>query len=104
LELVQDAEINQTTGKSVLAEMLQSGLSAQEIIKKQGLRQVSDSNQISMMVQTVLDDHPTQVAEYLAGKEGLINWLFGQVMRATSGKANPTIVRNELNRQLLKRR
>jgi aspartyl-tRNA(Asn)/glutamyl-tRNA(Gln) amidotransferase subunit B len=40
------------------------------------------------------------VAEYLSGKEGLINWLFGQVMRSAKGKANPQVVREELSKQL----
>jgi len=100
LQLVQKEEINQTTGKSVLAEMLQSGKSAEDIVQAKGLRQVSDSSQIAAMVKSVLDANPEQVADYLSGKEGLINWLFGQVMRAAKGKANPQVVREELNHQL----
>ena len=97
---VQKGEINQTTGKIVLAEMLQSGKSASQIIETRGLRQLSDSDQIAEMVKAVLDEHPEQVEEYLGGKDGLINWLFGQVMRAAKGKANPQVVREELNKQL----
>jgi aspartyl-tRNA(Asn)/glutamyl-tRNA(Gln) amidotransferase subunit B len=100
LQLIHKGEINQTTGKSVLAEMLQSGESAGEIVEAKGLRQVSDSDQISEMVKSVLDANPDQVAGYLGGKEGLINWLFGQVMRGAKGKANPQVVREELARQL----
>jgi len=100
LRRIQKGEINQTTGKSVLAEMLHSGKSAREIIKAKGLRQVSDSGQIAVMVQGVLDENPEQVAGYLDGKEGLINWLFGQVMRGAKGKANPQVVREELGKQL----
>ncbi len=100
LKWIQQGEINQTTGKSVLAEMLQSGKSAREIIEAKGLRQVSDSGQIAMMVQGILDENPEQVAEYLGGKEGLLNWLFGQIMRGAKGKANPQVVRDELGKQL----
>jgi aspartyl-tRNA(Asn)/glutamyl-tRNA(Gln) amidotransferase subunit B len=100
LRRVQKEEINQTTGKSVLAEMLQSGKSAKQIIEAKGLRQVSDSAQIAGIVKSVLDQNPGQVAAYLGGKEGLINWLFGQVMRGAKGKANPQVVREELDRQL----
>jgi aspartyl-tRNA(Asn)/glutamyl-tRNA(Gln) amidotransferase subunit B len=102
LQLIQRDEINQTTGKSVLTEMLQSGQSAREIVESKGLRQVSDSDQIAAMVHSVLDANPEQVAGYLSGKEGLINWLFGQVMRAAKGKANPQVVREELNSQLMR--
>ena len=100
LSNIQNGEINQTTGKAVLVEMLQSGSSARHIIESKGLRQVSDSDQIARMVQNVLDENPQQVAEYLGGKEGLINWLFGQVMRSAKGKANPQVVREELSKQL----
>jgi aspartyl-tRNA(Asn)/glutamyl-tRNA(Gln) amidotransferase subunit B len=100
LNQIQKGEINQTTGKAVLVEMLQSGSSARQIIESKGLRQVSDSDQIAQMVQDVLDENPQQVAEYLSGKEGLINWLFGQVMRAAKGKANPQVVREALSKQL----
>lgn len=100
LNHIQNGEINQTTGKAVLFEMLQSGKSARHIIESKGLRQVSDSDQIARMVQEILNENPQQVAEYLSGKEGLINWLFGQVMRSAKGKANPQVVREELSKQL----
>lgn len=100
LQLIQKGEINQTTGKSVLAEMLLSGKPAKLIIEAKGLRQVSDSSQIAEMVQAILAANPDQVAEYLGGKTGLINYLFGQIMRAAKGKANPQVVRDELTRQL----
>jgi aspartyl-tRNA(Asn)/glutamyl-tRNA(Gln) amidotransferase subunit B len=103
LQLIQKGDINQTTGKTVLAEMLQSGQSAEEIIEAKGLRQVSDSDQIAAMVETILDENTEQVGAYLAGKESLLNWFFGQVMRAAKGKANPQVVRDELTRQLTRR-
>ena len=73
------------------------------IVEAKGLRQVSDSTQITEMNKTVLAENPEQVAAYLAGKESLLNWFFGQVMRAAKGKANPQMVREELNRQLAER-
>jgi aspartyl-tRNA(Asn)/glutamyl-tRNA(Gln) amidotransferase subunit B len=103
LQMIHKGKINQTTGKIVLAEMLQTGKSAEEIVEAKGLRQVSDSGQIATMVKSVIDANPEQVAGYLSGKEGLINWLFGQVMRAAKGKANPQVVRDELTRQLTKK-
>ena len=100
LQQIQNGDINQTTGKFVLAEMLETGKSASDIIETKGLRQVSDSSQIAKIVQSVLDENPKQVSEYLGGKDGLINWLFGQVMRAAKGKANPEVIREELASQL----
>ncbi len=100
LQQIQKGEINQTTGKAVFGEMLQTGKRASEIIEAKGLRQVSDSGQIAKMVKSVLDENRSQVTEYRSGKDGLVNWFFGQIMRAAKGKANPQIVREELNRQL----
>jgi len=98
--LVTAGEINQSTGKTVLAEMFQSGKSAGEIVEARGLKQVSDESLISNLVKQVLDENPGEVESFKAGKETIVNWLFGQVMRKAQGKANPQIVRAELERQL----
>ena len=98
--LVSSGEINQSTGKAVLAEMFQAGKNAVEIIESRGLRQVSDEGFISGLVKQVLDENPEQVASFMAGKETVLNWLFGQVMHKAGGKTNPQVVRAELERQL----
>ena len=101
--LVTAGEINQSTGKTVLAEMFQSGKGAAEIVEAKGLKQVSDEGLISDFVKQVLDENPDQVASFKAGKETVVNWLFGQVMRKAQGKANPQVVRGELDRQIRER-
>ncbi len=93
-------EINLTTAKAVLVEMLRSGQSAGEIIQGGGLGQISDTDEIAGLVRRTLEGCPDQIASYLAGKETLVNWFFGQVMRAAGGTANPRLVRAELERQL----
>ncbi len=98
--LVVSGEINPSTGKTVLAEMFQSGRSATEIVSQRGLRQVSDATFIAEIVRQVLDENPNEVASFKAGKQGVVNWLFGQVMRKAAGKANPGVVQAELERQL----
>lgn len=98
--LVEKGVINQSTGKEVLAEMLESGKSAEVIVRGEGLRQVSDSKLINDMVETVLVNNPGEVKAYLNGKETLINWLFGQVMQNAKGKANPQVVKKSLHEQL----
>jgi len=100
LQLVEGGEINQNTAKSVLLQMLDSGESAPAIVEERGLAQISDSAHISTLVARVLDENPGQVAEYMGGKTGLSGWFFGQVMQATRGKANPKIVKSELELQL----
>lgn len=98
--LVVAGEINQSTGKAVLEEMFRSGAGAWEIVAARGLKQVSDTGAIAEIVRLVLEQHPDQVDSYLTGKVSVVNWLFGQVMKEAGGKANPGLVRTELERQL----
>ena len=100
LMMVANGDINQNTAKNVLAEMFTTGKTGDLIVADRALRQISDAEAISEMVEQVLEENPNQVAEYLGGKETIANWLFGQVMRATKGKANPQVVEQELNRRL----
>jgi aspartyl-tRNA(Asn)/glutamyl-tRNA(Gln) amidotransferase subunit B len=69
-------------------------------VAERGLIQVSDPEAIGGLVERVLAENSGQVEDYLAGKETISRWLFGQVMRAAGGQANPQIVEQELNRRL----
>jgi aspartyl-tRNA(Asn)/glutamyl-tRNA(Gln) amidotransferase subunit B len=100
LEQLEAGAINPSTAKAVLAEMYATGQSSQAIIQARGLGQISDAQEIAGLVKQTLQDHPREVSSYLAGKETLANWFFGQVMRRTQGQANPQVVRQELERQL----
>ncbi|MEK6256641.1 MAG: Asp-tRNA(Asn)/Glu-tRNA(Gln) amidotransferase subunit GatB, partial [Chloroflexota bacterium] len=102
LMMIASEDINQNTAKKVLEEMVLEGKSSQEIVAAGDLSQISDSDEISNMVAAVLQGNSDQVAEYLAGKETISAWLFGQVMRASKGKANPQVLRKELDAQLKK--
>jgi aspartyl-tRNA(Asn)/glutamyl-tRNA(Gln) amidotransferase subunit B len=104
VEIVARGEINQTTAKSVLSEMFMTGKDAETIVGERGLRQISDSQVIARLVEEVLADHPRQVDDYLAGKQTISRWLFGQAMRAAGGRANPQLLQRELERQLNTRR
>ena len=100
IRLVGRGEINQNTGKVVLAEMFASGETAPEIIAARGLMQISDEGLLADLVEKVLAENPEQVSTYLAGKTTVSQWLFGQVMRGTKGRANPQVVREVLQAQL----
>ena len=97
---IQLKKINQNTAKDVLARMLSSGQSAVEIITGAGLEQVSDLDSIQQIIRSTIHDHPDEVKSYLAGKETLVNWFFGQVMQTAKGKAEPALVKKELERTL----
>ena len=100
LKMIADGQINQNTGKSVLAGMFASGSSAASIVAEKGLAQVSDTGFIAQMVSEALTENAGEVASYRAGKLSVANFLFGQIMRKAGGKANPQVVRTELERQL----
>jgi aspartyl-tRNA(Asn)/glutamyl-tRNA(Gln) amidotransferase subunit B len=100
LKMITDGQVNQNTAKSVLAEMFGTGVSAAEIVAAKGLMQVSDTDFIAKIVSEALAENPGEVASYKAGKITVANFLFGQVMRKAGGKANPQVVREELDKQL----
>lgn len=102
INLVQDGVINQNTAKSVMTTMLETGKPAAEIVKSEGLAQNSDESQIARLVSNVIAANPQELASFLAGKETLSNWFFGQVMRSAGGKANPGVLKAELEKQLQK--
>ncbi len=102
LDALEAGEINQSTAKAVLGEMLVKGASAGEVIREKSLEQVTDTDIISRLVKEVIAAHPAELSNYLGGKETLANWFFGQVMRAAGGRANPTVLKDELEKQLEK--
>ncbi len=102
--LAEDGTINTNTGKEVLGEMFASGRSAREVVEERGLTQISDTAALEQIVAQVLDESPEQVQKYLDGKEQIVGWLMGQVMKATRGKANPQVVQELLRAQLETRR
>jgi aspartyl-tRNA(Asn)/glutamyl-tRNA(Gln) amidotransferase subunit B len=104
LGLLEAKEINQATGRDIINMMLQSGQSAKEIVAQKGLAIVSDSSLIQVQIKQVLADHPREVNQYLNGKETLANWFFGQVMAVNKGKADPAVIKQEIMKELEKRK
>ncbi len=104
IDMVSDKSISGNSGKAVLGELFRNGGKPEEIVKEKGLAQVSDEGFIQGTVTKVLDDNPSEVEKYLAGKETLLQWFMGQVARATKGKADPAITRELVLRALEARR
>ncbi len=102
LQILNRGEINQTTAKSVLEEMLSSGESANAIIARHGFQMLNDSTKIHELVNSVLVENPEAVSDFLAGKENLANWFFGQVMRKSRNQVDPKILRKALQAELEK--
>jgi aspartyl-tRNA(Asn)/glutamyl-tRNA(Gln) amidotransferase subunit B len=98
--LVDRGTITANSGKEVLGEMYASGRLAHAIVQERGLAQVSDQDALAEIVEKVLAANPEQVSRFQDGKETLLQWFVGQVMRATRGKANPQVVKNLLEDKL----
>jgi aspartyl-tRNA(Asn)/glutamyl-tRNA(Gln) amidotransferase subunit B len=97
---VEKGTITAGSGRKVLAEMFETGRPAAEIIEEKQLAQISDEEALVKIVEKVLAANPGEVAQYRGGKESLLQWFVGQVVRATRGKANPQMVRDLLKGRL----
>ena len=97
---IDDQTISGKIGKSIFEEMCANGSSPDEIIKSQGLEQISDDKAIEEIILTVINENPGQVEAYLAGKDKLFGFFVGQVMKLTEGKANPKTVNDILKDKL----
>ncbi|WP_374687726.1 Asp-tRNA(Asn)/Glu-tRNA(Gln) amidotransferase subunit GatB [Promineifilum sp.] len=100
LRLVDEGAINVTTGRDVLAEMVDGGREPREIVAARGLGQISDEAALTALIDQIIADNPGPLASYRGGKESLLGWFVGQVMRATRGQANPALVNELVRRQL----
>ncbi len=101
LKMVDEGKINAATGKALLRKVEASGSRAAEIVEKEGLGVIGDKDALSAQISEVLAQSPDEVASFKAGKESLLGWFLGQVMRRTGGKADPKRTR-ELLLELLK--
>jgi len=100
LELIENGTISGKIAKTVLAEILNTGKSVQDIIKEQGLTQISDEGEIVKIVQEVIQNNPKQVEQFKAGKDAVIMFLVGQVMKLSKGRAKPDAVQKILREEL----
>lgn len=100
INLINDGTITGKIAKKVFKEMFKSGEKPKKIVKNQGLIQVSDEQQIESYVKEVLENNNKQVEQYKAGKESVLQFFVGQVMKISKGKANPQIVKKILKENL----
>lgn len=100
VDLIENKTINGKIGKEVFAEMFATGKAPAAIVKEKGLVQVSDSGAIAQVVTDAINANPAQVEQYKAGNAKVLQFLVGQVMKLSKGKANPQLVIAELRKQL----
>jgi len=100
VKLIDDDVISGKIAKKVFKEMLESGKDPDTIIEEKGLKQITDPDAIAKLVDEVIAANPEQAEEYRGGKQSLIGFFVGQVMRASRGKANPQMVNQVLREKL----
>jgi aspartyl-tRNA(Asn)/glutamyl-tRNA(Gln) amidotransferase subunit B len=92
VDLVDDGKISSRQGKDVFAEMFATGKAPGLIVEEKGMKQESDIRAIESLCSEIIAANPKSVEDYKAGKAAAINFLKGQAMKLSKGKANPSIV------------
>jgi aspartyl-tRNA(Asn)/glutamyl-tRNA(Gln) amidotransferase subunit B len=103
-KLMADGTISGKIAKTVFEEMFATGKDAATIIEEKGLVQVSDTAEILVLVQKVLDENAGEVEKFLGGKTKIRGFFVGQVMKMSKGKANPALLNQILDEELERRR
>jgi len=100
LDKIEDGTISGKIAKEVFDALWQGAGSVEQIIRERGLEQITDTASIAALVDDIIARHPEQVEQFRAGKQQVIGFLVGQVMKASSGKANPQQVNAMLRERL----
>ncbi len=100
LQMVDEGKISLKVARDIFPELYSSGKTPEQIVQEKGLTQLSDEGALDVIINDVLAKHPSQVAQFKDGKQQVLGFLVGQVMKASGGKANPGKV-NELLKEKL---
>ena len=90
--LIHEGKISSKIAKMVLSEMLKTGIDPSHIIEEKGLEQITDTAEIEKIVQNIISQNQKAVEDFKNGKEGILQFLIGQVMKESKGRANPQII------------
>lgn len=91
VKMVEAKEISNTQGKEIFEKMVDNDKSPKEIAQELGAIQISDESELNSIVVSLLDQYPDLVTDYKNGKDRVLGFLVGQVMKLTKGKANPAL-------------
>jgi aspartyl-tRNA(Asn)/glutamyl-tRNA(Gln) amidotransferase subunit B len=100
LQLVDKGTISLKVARDMFPEFYGSGRPADEIVREKGLTQLSDEGELEKIISDVLEKNSAQVAQYKGGRQQVLGYLVGQVMKASGGKANPGKVNELLKKKL----
>lgn len=101
IRLVDKGSISVSAAKQVFDEMFETGDSAEKIVKKKGLSQISSSDVLEKIIDEVLSENPKSIEDYKNGKLQAAGFLTGQVMKATKGQANPKLTKELIEKKLM---
>ena len=96
LKLLEEDKINNNTSRKVFRLMFEEGVKPVEYVEKNNLLQIKDDSFIDKLVQEVIDENPDVVEEYLGGRDRVLGFMVGQVMKKSKGKANPQMANEKL--------
>jgi len=102
INLIEEGKISSKIAKMVLSEMFATGADPSHIIEEKGLIQITDEKELEIVISDAVFQNTKAVEDYKKGKENAFQYLIGQVMARTKGKANPQIVKEILNKILTK--
>jgi aspartyl-tRNA(Asn)/glutamyl-tRNA(Gln) amidotransferase subunit B len=100
LKMLEKGELSGKMAKDVFGEMFASGDDPAAVVEKKGLKQISDTGALEGVIAGIIAANPEQAEQFRAGKEKVLGFFVGQVMKQTKGQANPAMV-NELVRKML---
>jgi aspartyl-tRNA(Asn)/glutamyl-tRNA(Gln) amidotransferase subunit B len=100
LQLVDQGTISLKVAREIFPEVYSSGKMPEQIVQEKGLLQVSDEGALDKIIDEVLTKNPAQVGQFKEGKQQVLGFLVGQVMKASGGKANPGKVNELLKKKL----
>ena len=99
IQLIEENIISTRIAKDVFEIMLEKNEDPEKIVEREGMKQVSDTDELEKIIEVIIKENPDQV-EAVKQKPKLMGWFVGQVMRETQGKANPKLVNDLLNDKL----
>jgi aspartyl-tRNA(Asn)/glutamyl-tRNA(Gln) amidotransferase subunit B len=100
IDLISDGTISGRIAKDVFDIMMETADNPGKIVEERGLKQITDTGAIELIIDEVIAGGPEQVEQFKGGNEKIIGWFVGQVMQKTHGKANPQAVNELLKRKL----
>ncbi|NEP01677.1 MAG: Asp-tRNA(Asn)/Glu-tRNA(Gln) amidotransferase subunit GatB [Symploca sp. SIO2E9] len=100
IKLIEDGTISGKIAKEILPELLSQGGSAKELVESKGLIQISDKGQLEVIIDEIISAHPKELEQYRNGKTKLQGFFVGQVMKKTSGRADPKLTNQILGKKL----